>query len=530
MADTALVFLLDAHLPFIRHPDAPGCVEESRLFNAISYTYLPLLRACTSLETEGVPFKLAMAFSPSLCEMLADPLLQTRYLESLDRSIDFGLAELERHADDEAVRELIKVHLDHIQLNRRDFNDIYERNILPKFDYFATRGHLEILATTATSCYLPLFVDIPETINAQIETGLIIYRKYFTSVPTGFWLPAMAWCPGLDEIIKSYGFQYTFVEAHGFLFADPPPPAGVFAPSTCGNGLVVFARDRLATTELTSPQTGCAFKPEYLDMDRDVGFELDEGMLAPLYDVRLGRRVTGFRYHARGTGGAPCEETYGIARAHQAVAEDASAFIERRVENLSRASALLEGAPVTTVCAFPAEFFGQTWYEGISWLETVFRSIAQRSDISFALPSARAPTAPEGGVVNPFCSSWFDNGYADDVLNSSNDWMYPYIRMATMRMIDLAERFPDDTGLKERALDMAARELLLGQTMDWFLMMNETDQGEYARRRFEESVRAFTVVYESLGSNFISTEWLTKTEKIDNLFPEINYRMFSRKK
>jgi len=75
---------------------------------------------------------------------------------------------------------------------------------------------------------------------------------------------------------------------------------------------------------------------------------------------------------------------------------------------------------------------------------------------------------------------------------------------------------------------MAARELLLGQSMDWLLMMNDSDDTEYARHRFEECVRAFTVVYESLGSNFISTEWLTGMEKKDNLFSQINYRAFSR--
>jgi 1,4-alpha-glucan branching enzyme len=37
-------------------------------------------------------------------------------------------------------------------------------------------------------------------------------------------------------------------------------------------------------------------------------------------------------------------------------------------------------------------------------------------------------------------------------------------------------------------------------------------------------------VYESLGSNFISTEWLTNTEKRHTLFSEINYRVFSKRK
>ena len=49
---------------------------------------------------------------------------------------------------------------------------------------------------------------------------------------------------------------------------------------------------------------------------------------------------------------------------------------------------------------------------------------------------------------------------------------------------------------------MAARELLLAQSMEWFLMMNEASSVEYARMRFEESIRAFTVVYESLRLEF----------------------------
>jgi len=121
MADASLMFVLDAQLPFVRHPDTPGCLEESYLFNAISDTYLPLLRSCTALETSGVPFSLAIAFSPTLCEMLSDPLLRARYVDSLDRSIEFGLGELDRCSSSPETRELIKNHLDHLQINRRDY-------------------------------------------------------------------------------------------------------------------------------------------------------------------------------------------------------------------------------------------------------------------------------------------------------------------------------------------------------------------------------------------------------------------------
>ena len=530
MADTSLIFILDAQMPFVRHPEKPGCLEESWFFNALSFTWLPLLRTCTALETEGVPFKLAIAFSPTLCELFADPLLQTRYIADLDRSIDFGLAELDRCSASPATRELIKVHLDQLQLNRRDFVDIYEKNILRKFDYFATHGYLEILATTATSCFLPLYADIPETISAQIETGLLTYRKHFTAIPSGFWLPAMGWYRGVESVLKSYGFQYTFVESHGLLFADPPPDTGLFAPAYCANGFAVYARDKISCAEIIDPSAGFAAAGEYLDINRDIGFELDEQTLAPLFDVSLGRRVTGFRYWSskRDAEGNPSVNR--LDEAHERVHADAAAFLDRRADTLGKASALLEGEPVSLVFAVPASHFGQNWFEGISWLEQLFRQAAARADTRFALPSSGV--RPKGGEkrVVPHASSWYETGYAEEVLNSSNDWMYPFIRKATVRMIDLAERFPDDSGLKERALNMAARELLLAQSMEWYTMMNESDQTEYARHRFEESVRAFTVVYESLGSNFISTEWLTMTEKMHNLFPDINYRVFSKRK
>ncbi len=186
MHDTSLVFVLDAQLPFVRHFDEPGRMEESQLFTALSETYLPLLRTCRILETDGVRFKLTIAVSPLLCEMLADPLLQQRYCEFLDRSIEIGALELERNQNDPVLSEIISRQLEKQKTNRHEYVDIYEKNILKKFDYFATHGYLEILATTATPCFLPLYMDIPEAINAQIETGLIVYRKHFTAVTAGF--------------------------------------------------------------------------------------------------------------------------------------------------------------------------------------------------------------------------------------------------------------------------------------------------------------------------------------------------------
>jgi 1,4-alpha-glucan branching enzyme len=61
-------------------------------------------------------------------------------------------------------------------------------------------------------------------------------------------------------------------------------------------------------------------------------------------------------------------------------------------------------------------------------------------------------------------------------------------------------------------------------------MLNTQDHAEYARGQIEMSLRNFTTIYEALGSNYLSTEWLTNLERQHNFFPGINYRVFRRKR
>lgn len=541
MNEKKLVLILDAQLPYVRKADLPGTVEESWFFHALTFTYLPLLRSFTALETEGVPFYAAVAFSPQLTEMLADPLLQIRYTEHLDASIRYAEQILSGGlpgVPGETWKKAAAIHLDLLQKNRRDFTEIYEKNILKKFDYFSERGYLELMATAATPCFFPFYKDIPEVVNAQIETGLMAHRMHFASIPDGFWLPALGWFPGVEKSLKAYGFRYSAVENIAFLFSESPPPAGVFAPAVCGNGFYLFPRDSFASTELYGEPGGRCFHPAYLDVNRDIGFELDGKTLEPLFDLTLGRRVTGFRCMARGVpekSGASSRVLYDPDAAARQVEADAAAFLDAGSGMLSKASSFLEGEPVCRTCAFPASLFGCSWYEGVAWLESVFRQAAARDDISFARPSfflsKRGTEKPKNPPpVSPVFSSWFENGYADELLNGANDWIYPYLRKASERMVDLAERFPGDGGLKERVLNTAARALFLAQSLDWPLMMNDPVNAEYARSSFEENIRAFTTVYESLGSNFVSTEWLTEMERKQRLFPFMNYRVFSRRK
>jgi 1,4-alpha-glucan branching enzyme len=104
------------------------------------------------------------------------------------------------------------------------------------------------------------------------------------------------------------------------------------------------------------------------------------------------------------------------------------------------------------------------------------------------------------------------------------------MRKNTQRMMDLAVRFTDDTGLKARTLNLAAKEILLSQASDWPAMIHDKVYPDYAKEQFIKMINEFSTVYDSLGSNSISTEWLTRLEREHNLFPWINYKVFAKKK
>ena len=97
-------------------------------------------------------------------------------------------------------------------------------------------------------------------------------------------------------------------------------------------------------------------------------------------------------------------------------------------------------------------------------------------------------------------------------------------------MTELAERFPDESGLRERILNQAAREVLLSMGSDWPLLMRTGRSAVFARERVEEAAGNFAKIYDMLSSNTVATEWLTRLEKRNNIFPEINYRMFRKKR
>jgi 1,4-alpha-glucan branching enzyme len=521
----AISLVLEAHLPFVREfkkeDDLSQSGEESRFFEYVSETLLPLLETLHRLETDHVPFRLALAVSPVLIHQLTDEHLQKKYLSYIDKQIEFGRQELERTADNDDLNKLAQRYYNTIIDRRIAYTERYEKNLLKAFDFYRRKGKLEILAACATHAFLPLIGNNCESLQAQMEIPIPSYRRYFAGIPQGFWLPELGWSSALEPYLRNYNFSYTIVDSHGLLFGNPPPEKGTFYPVKTPNGTCILARDLYAVREIEKT----AGNEIYRNNCRDVGYELPPETVSAFLSAEGERHRTGYKYWSRLNG------NYNPQAAGGKAAECAKTFIQNTIARLEEASKYMEEAPLS-LYANNAGFFGNLWHEGFQFIETLFRIAHEYKDLKFVCPSEYIFKQNFSAiqVVSPEFSSSGVNGYAETWLDVSNDWIYRHLARSMERMTELAERFPDDTGLKERALNQAAREILLAQSSDWSSLLFRQDSTEYAGDQAENALRNFTTIYEALGSNYISTEWLTTLERRHNIFPNINYRVFRRKK
>lgn len=522
-----IALVLNAHLPFVRQPEYPRFLEERWLFEALSETYLPFLRVLRSLEADEIPVRITLVLSPTLTAMLADEVLRDRYVAWLDRQIELAERELERTARQPAFACLASIYSDLYTSARDDFTILYGGNVLTGFDYFYKKGRLEIMTSAATHAFLPLYRDVPEAVAAQVETAMISHRRHFGKVASGFWLPQLGWYPGMEEILKAYAVRYTVVATRGALLGKPVPKYGSYSPVTCPNGLAVFIRDARATEAVWSEQTGYPADPVYRDFYRDIGFDLPLDYISPWLEDG-GRGFTGFKYWAV-TGRTEEKRPYDPEAASARAAEHAKKFLDGRAEQIRKAAAYMDRPPLV-VCPYDAELLGHGWFEGPQWLEALFREGKDRQEFRFVSLGEYLKLQPENPVSVPEFSSWGSGGYAAVWLDGSNDWIYRHSYKMLDRMMELAERFPNETGLKERVLNQAARETLLVMCSDWALLIRAGKAGIFARRQVEDAVSNFQHIYEMLCANTVGTEWITRLEKRNNLFPGINYRMFRRKR
>lgn len=526
MPEGYLAMVLHAHLPYTRHPEDPGIMEERWLFEAITECYVPLLRCFEKLVKDGVNFSLTFSLSPPLISMLNDQLLQERYLRYLGSLIRLTEAEIERNREDPAVRDLATMYFYRLNDVRRSFEDDYGGNLLLPLQSLQALGVLEVITTCATHGYLPL-MQTREARRAQVQLAVEQYGRLFGRPLTGLWLPECGYVPGVDEILKEFGVRYFFVETHGILNASPPPRYGVHAPLACRSGVTAFGRDPESSRQVWDRDTGYPGNAYYREFYRDIGYDLDLEYLAPYLPGGKIRCDTGLKYY-RITGPGREKELYRPDLAEQRAALDAQDFAFNRGVQIKQLAARMDRKPIV-VAPYDAELFGHWWYEGPRWLESLCRSCANgRNGVKLTTPTSYLGDYVDNQVVDLAASSWGEGGYNLVWLNPSNDWIYRHLHRAETTMVDLADLYPGAEGMVRRVLNQAARELVLAQSSDWAFIIKTKTAVQYAVQRISDHISRFIILAGRLNEDRLEQDELSEFEKKDNIFPEMDYSIYSR--
>ncbi len=520
-----LLLVLHAHLPFVRHPEDPHFLEEQWLVEAVTETYIPLLGRLEALVRDGIRARLTMTWSPPLCEMLADPLLQERYRHRTARLLELAEQEVPAKAGT-PFAEAAVMYRDHL----RHCLAVMERfagNLLTWVRELMDVGALEAITCTATHGFLPLMLT-PEARRAQVEVAVANYRKHFGRAPAGIWLAECGFVPGVEELLKNAGIRYFFVDTHGIYYGEPRPRYGVYAPVYTPAGVAAFGRDPESSRSVWSAETGYPGDPLYREFYRDLGYDGEYDYVRNFLHPDGVRRNLGLKYHAI-TGRIPLHEktAYQPTPAFARAMEHGADFYRSRCRQAEHLGGLLERPPVI-VSPYDAELFGHWWFEGPQFIESIFRTAhADGYPVRPVTGSEYLAEHPVHQVVMPSASSWGDNGYNGVWLNPTNDWIYRHLHIAEQRMIEVARRFPAADGDLKRALDQMARELLLAQASDWAFIMTTGTTVAYATRRTRDHLNRFLGLYEMILGNRLDPAVVDHIRWRDTAFAELDYRVYA---
>jgi len=521
-----LALVLHSHLPYVRHPEHDQFLEEDWLYEAITETYIPLINVFEGLVNDGIDFRITISLTPTLISMLTDPLLQHRYVRHINKLIELADKELVRTRGQSEFEPIARMYRDMFENARFVFEEKYGRNIVTAFKKFQDLGVLEIITCGATHGFLPLMQN-KNAVRAQIQVAKDVHTKHLGRPPKGIWLPECGYYPGLDEILHDAGIRYFFTDSHGVFHAEPRPKYGVYAPIYCRSGVAAFGRDIESSKQVWSSIEGYPGDYNYRDFYRDVGFDLDYEYVRPYIHPDGVRVNLGIKYY-KITGNSNHKDPYVRSRALDCAADHAGNFLFNREKQVEWLGSVFQDRKPIIVAPYDAELYGHWWFEGPDWINFLIRkTVCDQKTVRLITPSEYLKENPKCQVATPSGSSWGYKGYSEVWLNESNDWIYRHLHKAAERMVELAQAFPDSDGLLRRALNQAAREVLLAQSSDWAFILKTGSHVEYAIKRTKEHLLQFDRLYRDIRGNSLDEAWLSTIEYKNNLFPDIDYRVYA---
>jgi 1,4-alpha-glucan branching enzyme len=525
--------VLHMHLPFVRHLEYDVSLEEQWLFEAITNCYAQLLNVFWNLERDKLDFRITVTISPPLISMLTDAALQQRYWEYLRESIALAERELDAHRG-KAFQHTLETILERLHTAKRVW-DAYKGNILQGFKDFQDMGKVEIIAVAGTHPILPFYLHYPEVVRGHIQLACRQYQRVFGRWPRGMWMPENAFTPGVDYFLAKEGIKWTLVHSSGILRGSTRPWYGTSRPVVTHNGLAVFGIDEDSGSQVWSREAGYPGDPRYKEWYRDLGFDASWDYLPPYWQACKVRRNTGLKYYriTSRTTKLHEKEPYNPEWARQAVNEQSGQFVHHRGAQVTHLNGKHHVKPCI-VSAYDAELFGHWWEEGPAWIEMVMRKmLGDQDQVRLATPSEFLVEERRHQLLMPGVSSWGAKGtfqsWLDGRQYQPNVWIYRHLFRIADQLTDLATQHVTADGDLRRALNQAAREMMLAQASDWAFLMSMGTTTRYSELRTIKHVGRARELLRQAAAGALDAHFLDTLEAADNLLPQdMDFRVFCR--
>ncbi|MEW6142394.1 MAG: 1,4-alpha-glucan branching protein domain-containing protein [Chloroflexota bacterium] len=550
----AFTFVLHSHLPYCRNAGHWPHGEEW-IHEAASETYIPLLNILYDLVGENVPFKLTISLTPVLVEQLTDPLIRSHLDEFLKDKLNRARSDTVRFrtTGDEHRTYLAHLYQDRYQRLIDSYRERFGGDIVAAFRRLQDDGYIEIIASAATHAYLPLLAR-DSSIYGQLKAGFDSYRRHFGRDASTVWLPECGYrpgfylkhqgCdylkPGIEVFLNEIGLKCFFAETHAI---EGGQPVGKATGEVIGPYSSIPRRYYLPVGEYAPPTLRTTCLPYYVQDTRVavIGRNNRTGMQVWSADWGYPGDFNYREFHKKdGVSGLQYwkvtganvdlgfKEYYEPFHAQQRVAEH-SAHFTTLVEQLLVEFYQQSGRFGIISAAYDTELFGHWWFEGIDWLRQVLERLARSELVELTTASEFIRQRPPEDVMTLPESSWGTGGGHFTWSNVDTEWIWPVINAAEVTMEELVKKHVDARGPVRDILNQAARELLLLQSSDWPFLITTGQAREYATRRFQEHVERFNELAKAAGSGNLSDAAIAhcrQLRELDNLFPDINYRVF----
>ncbi|HKC40729.1 MAG TPA: 1,4-alpha-glucan branching protein domain-containing protein [Gemmatimonadales bacterium] len=534
------VLTLHGHLPYVlQHGRWPhGSVW---LCEAAFDSYLPLIEALQALEREKIAAPITLGITPVLANQLAHPAFVSEFEAYMARRIE-GAAGAPAHLSASGDAQLVPIaKFWHDRLTRllALFRSL-DGDLVAAFRGFEDRGRIELISSAATHGFLPLLAR-DESIRLQLAVGVAEHKRLFGRAPTGCWLPECAYRPGgpwgpagarpqsyragTDEHLAAAGYRYFFVDTHlvragealGYPDNDAIPVTGERTPYVAyrvasakrrAHDLFALVRDPKASSQVWSRAQGYPGDEWYLEFHK---IRWPDGL-------RLWR-VTGSGVDLGGKQRYDPGAASNSARNH---AEHFASVLRETAKSIAAQEPARAPQPVVTA-PFDAELFGHWWFEGVDFVEQLYRQLA-KNGVRPVTARKHIGDGKSRPTIQLTEGSWGKNGDFSMWLNDQTSWTWKRIWALEEAYWAVAAKALGG-GPKPRAvLAQATRSMLLAQASDWQFIISTGEAADYANQRFDEHCGQAEDLVRALASGKIDDATMQRVDALgaqDSVFPNV---------